>query len=61
VLRQIVNISKRTVYRIVNVVTFINMVTAQNFGVISETFNTMKIIATSNPVEWVTKQIILNL
>jgi len=61
VLRQIVNISKRTVYRIFNVVKFINMVTAQNFGVISETFNTMKIITTSNFVEWVTKQIILNL
>ena len=59
VLRQIVNISKRTVHRIVYVVRFINMATVQTFGAISETFNTMKILTTF--VEWVTKQIIINL
>jgi len=37
------------------------METAQNFGVISETLNTMKILTTSNFVGWVTKQIIRNL
>jgi len=56
-----VNISKRKVHRIVNVLGFINMATLQTFGVISETFNTMKILTTSNFVEWVTKQIIINL
>ena len=60
-LRQTVNISKRTAYRIVNVVRFINMVTTQTFGVISETFNTMTILTTSNFIEWVTKQIMHNL
>ena len=60
-LRQIVNISKRTVHRIVNVVRFINMATVQTFGVISETFDTMKFLTGSNFVEWVTKGIIINL
>jgi len=61
VLRQIVNISERTVHRIVNVVRFINMATVKTFGVISETFNTMKILTNSDFVKCVTKQIIVNL
>jgi hypothetical protein len=52
---------KGTIYRIVTALKFINMVTAQTSGVISETLNTMKILTASNFVERVTKQIILNL